>query len=78
MKSIVHTEQPKRSIMKAVSWRFFGCISTIVIVYIYTQDAGQALKVGVGVDAVKIVFYYIHERLWDKVKFGRKKQDYQI
>lgn len=72
-------DHPKRSILKAVSWRFFGFISTVVIIYIYTKDIKEALKVGAGVDIIKMVLYYLHERFWNKVKFGRKvKEDYQI
>ncbi len=71
-------DHPKRSLLKAVSWRFFGCISTIVIIYFYTRDIKEAVKVGVGIDLIKMLLYYLHERFWNKVRFGRAKQDYQI
>ena len=72
-------EHPKRSLLKAVSWRVFSFFLTIIIIYAYTRKIGQAIGVGAGIDIVKMVLYYIHERLWNKVKFGRIKQDdYQI
>ena len=52
---------------------------TVVIIYVYTKNIKQALGVGAGIDLTKLVLYYLHERLWNKVHFGRQKhQDYQI
>ncbi len=61
-----------RALAKAITWRLFGFISTIVIVYIYSKNIKEALMVGVGVDGVKVVLYYVHERIWNRVNFGRK------
>lgn len=72
-------EHPKRSILKSISWRLFSFMLTIIIIYLYTQNIGQAIGVGAGIDAVKIVLYYIHERLWNMSHFGRiKASDYEI
>jgi len=72
-------EHPKRSLLKSISWRLFSFCLTIAIIYAYTKNIKQSLGVGAGIDLVKMVLYYIHERLWNKVKFGRlKQQDYQI
>jgi uncharacterized membrane protein len=73
-------EQRKRSILKSISWRIFSFMLTIIIIYAYTGNIKQALGVGAGIDLVKMILYYMHERLWNKVHFGRKlkRQDYQI
>ncbi|MDD5247221.1 MAG: DUF2061 domain-containing protein [Candidatus Omnitrophica bacterium] len=73
-------EQRKRSILKSISWRIFSFMLTIIIIYAYTRNIRQALGVGAGIDLVKMILYYVHERLWNKVQFGRKlkQQDYQI
>lgn len=72
-------EHRKRSVLKTISWRIFSFFLTIAIIYVYTKDIKQSIGVGAGIDAVKMVLYYIHERIWNKVKFGRmRKQDYQI
>ena len=72
-------EHPKRSLAKAVSWRLFSFIMTVTIIYLYTKNIKQAIGVGAGIDIVKTVLYYLHERLWNKVSFGRHKvEDYQI
>lgn len=73
------TEHPKRSIVKTISWRLFSFFLTVLIIYVYTRNIKQSIGVGAGIDIVKFVLYYIHERLWNRSHFGRQKTgDYQI
>ena len=61
----------KRSWAKAVSWRAVATATTMALVYGLT---GQfELMVGVGLlDLIlKLVFYFLHERAWNRVNFGR-------
>lgn len=54
-------------------------MTTIIAIYIYTKDVKESLVVGIAANTVKIFLYYIHERIWNKVKFGRIKEiEYQI
>ena len=72
-------EHPKRSIVKALTWRIIAFSVTIIAIYIYTKDVKESLIVGIGANTVKIFLYYYHERIWNRVKFGRVKQpEYQI
>ncbi|MFH1519470.1 MAG: DUF2061 domain-containing protein [Candidatus Omnitrophota bacterium] len=72
-------EQPKRSAIKALTWRIIGLLVTVIVVYIYSRDIKEALIIGVSANFVKIFLYYIHERIWNRVKFGRVKgPEYQI
>ena len=60
-----------RSITKGVSWRIFGTIDTILISYFYSGIILGALKVGASEVLTKIGLYYLHERLWAKISWGR-------
>ena len=72
-------DHPKRSLCKSLSWRLFSFVLTVIIIYSYTKNIKQALGVGAGIDIVKMVLYYFHERLWNKVDFGRRKPpEYEI
>ena len=72
-------EHRKRSLMKTLSWRIFSFILTMLIIFAYTKNLKQAFCVGAGIDIVKMFLYYLHERMWNKVEFGRAKPvDYQI
>jgi|GEM_PF-998985 uncharacterized membrane protein len=52
------------SLLKAVSWRILGSLTTGGLVYGFTGNWTAALSVG-GIEAVgKIFLFYCHERLW--------------
>lgn len=73
-------DHPYRSIIKAISWRVTGSIDTFVVSYFITGKATLALSIS-GIEVItKIILFYFHERLWNKIKFGRKKfvPDYEI
>lgn len=67
-----------RSIIKAISWRVFGTIDTILISFLITRNVKLAFSIG-GVDIfTKMLLYYLHERAWNRINFGRaaiKKQE---
>lgn len=63
-------ETHRRSIAKSVSWRLFALLITCVIACLITGSTTAGLVIG-GFDClVKIVTYYLHERLWLRVKWG--------
>ena len=68
-----HDEAHMRSIIKALSWRCFATIATIIIVYFFTRK--WVLSIGIGAVEVvtKLTLYYIHERVWILIPFGRKR-----
>jgi adenylylsulfate kinase len=60
-----------RALIKAVSWRLLGTLGTSAIVLVFTGRWGLALSIG-GVESIaKIGIYFVHERLWDRIAFGR-------
>lgn len=65
-------EKHYRSLLKGISWRMLGTIDTIVISFFITGQIKFALSIG-GVELFsKIILYYLHERIWNKIKFGKK------
>jgi len=68
----MYRENKKRSIMKTLSWRMLATVTTILIVYFFTGKLNLSLAVG-GVEVVtKIILYFFHERIWNKIHFGKK------
>jgi uncharacterized membrane protein len=61
-----------RSLVKAISWRTWGTIDTFVISYIILGKAKLALAISSIEILTKILGYYIHERIWNKIKWGRE------
>jgi len=62
-----------RSLVKAVSWRLTGSMDTLIISFLITGKIKWALTIS-GVELfTKIGLYYVHERAWEKIPFGREK-----
>lgn len=60
-----------RSVVKGITWRITGTIDTMVMAYIITGKLDNAIKIGLTEVLTKIVLYYLHERLWNNIQFGR-------
>ncbi len=60
-----------RTILKTISWRFTATLTTMMIVYIFTGQIETAIEVGLLEMVAKLLFYYFHERAWDKLRFGK-------
>ncbi len=58
------------SFSKGVTWRIIGTLDTILLSYIFTGSIGSALKIGFTEVFTKIFLFYLHERLWFKIKWG--------
>lgn len=58
-----------------------GTMDTMVIAFIITGKIKWALSIGFVELFTKLFLYYLHERIWNRVSFGRIKPvrgDYQI
>ncbi|AXX85763.1 MULTISPECIES: DUF2061 domain-containing protein [Arcobacteraceae] len=74
-------EKPYRSVAKTISWRTVGTLDTIIISYFITGNLVMAASIGSIEVITKMILYYFHERVWNKLKFGIVKptaNDYQI
>ena len=67
------TEHPIRSLVKAVSWRATGSLDTILLSWLFTGNLGVAAAIGFTEVVTKMVLYYVHERVWAGIGFGRSK-----
>jgi len=64
-------EAHTRSIIKAVSWRITGTIDTFILSFIITGSAKFAGSIASAELVTKIVLYYLHERAWHRISWGR-------
>ncbi|MCT7523230.1 DUF2061 domain-containing protein [Aliarcobacter cryaerophilus] len=74
-------EKPYRSVVKTISWRTVGTLDTIIVSYFVTGNLVMAASIGSIEVITKMILYYFHERVWNRLKFGTVKQvenDYQI
>lgn len=66
-------ESHKRTIIKTVVFRIFGVIITFVITYLLTNKVVESGEIAIITNIALMIAYYIHERIWDKVDYGRSK-----
>ncbi len=78
---VVGTESHKRSIVKSVTWRIIAIAVTVLISYLWLREWGSSIALSLIANGIKAVLYYLHERGWNKLDFGRQKEvqeDYTI
>ena len=63
--------QARRHLMKTVSYRVIGTLVTMLMAYVLTGEVVVAALFG-GVEVcVKMLLYFLHERVWYKfIKYG--------
>ena len=69
----MYKETNKRSIAKGISWRVVATSTTIVIVYLFFKRLDLAIVAGLIETVLKVALYWAHERLWFKIRWGKKK-----
>ena len=60
-----------RSLAKTMSWRIGGTIVTSALVFLLTRRWEITLAVGGMEFFVKSLAFYIHERIWLRIRWGR-------
>ena len=71
----MYKDTNKRSIVKGISWRVVATTTTIAIVYFFFDRLDLAIAAGMIETVLKVGLYWVHERAWFKVRWGRKKID---
>ena len=69
-----------RSLLKAFSWRLTGTLDTIIVSCVITGHLKTALSIGLVELFTKMCLYYLQERAWNRIAFGRSapREDYEI
>jgi uncharacterized membrane protein len=60
-----------RSFTKALTWRTTGTLDTFLISLLITKKPFIAASIASVEVLTKIILYYFHERIWNKIKWGR-------
>jgi len=68
----VEHDNKRRSLLKGVTWRAGGSLSTMILVFIFTGSIEFTLGIGIAEIICKFIFYYLHERIWNAIKWGKE------
>jgi uncharacterized membrane protein len=64
-------ETNKRAIAKAFCWQAVGLIVMTLIGYIFTGSASEGGALALTSATIGLVSYFLHEKLWARVRWGR-------
>jgi len=68
-----YKEERKRSIVKAILYRVIGVVGTAVIVFLFTCKIEMSLGIAIADFVAGVAFYYIFERIWNIIPWGKKR-----
>ena len=65
----IHNEESHtRSLLKGLTWRVLATMTTVSIAFVVTGEVRTAFQIGCVEFIAKIGIYYIHERIWSKIR----------
>ncbi len=76
----VGMESRRRSMVKAATWRIVALVITMLVSFMWLGEWTTSIALALAANGIKALLYYLHERIWDRTDFGRKKieEDYVI
>jgi uncharacterized membrane protein len=66
-------DTPQRSLTKTISWRITGSGATFLISYLILGDIAVAGSIALLQITANTILYFVHERIWNRVQWGRKR-----
>jgi len=66
-------ESATRSALKTLSWRLLATVTTVVVIYVLTENGDLAITVGYMDAILKMGLYYFHERFWNRMRTRTRK-----
>jgi len=63
----------QRSFVKGLCWEFISFILTIVAIFIVYGNLVLSIKFSLALSAIKVTLFFVHERAWKKIKWGKIK-----
>jgi adenylylsulfate kinase len=64
---------PERSFIKGIVWEVISFLLTLIIVYLLYKNILISLKITLILTAIKVPIFFIHERVWKRIKWGKIK-----
>ncbi len=62
----------KRSFAKSITWRILAIIVTFASIYFVTGETNTATAGTILTNTINFILYYLHERVWNNIKWGKE------
>ncbi|MCX6702030.1 MAG: DUF2061 domain-containing protein [Candidatus Zambryskibacteria bacterium] len=67
-----YSDTKTRSIVKTIIWRVIATLLTWGTIYFFTGKLSESFKMTIIAAAISMIAYYIHERIWNNIQWGKK------
>jgi len=64
-------EKRRRSVMKAITYRLLSITIDSTLAYLLTNSIEKTIIFVIASNTLSIIMYFIHERAWNRVSWGR-------
>ena len=71
-------ETHTRAWIKSIVWRLFGIAILGAISWIVTRSWREMSLITILFHSIRVVLYYLHERIWERIHWGRIKHPLSI
>ena len=61
----------RRAFAKTLTWRLIATSTTILVAFIFTGSILISLEIGSLEVILKTIFYYLREKGWERMNFGK-------
>jgi uncharacterized membrane protein len=65
-------ERHHRTLFKSISWFVVGFIVSVAVLWYFSGDLMVAMEESLVIQGFKFLFFYLHERVWNKTHFGKE------
>ena len=66
-------DKHSRSITKALFYRGMGIVVLATVSWITTRSLIEVTSITIGYHLVSLCGYYIYERIWERIEWGKSK-----
>jgi adenylylsulfate kinase len=74
----MYIEKKRRSVLKTLSWRIWATLTTAALVLLFVGEVKIALAIGGLEVIIKMALYFLHERWWNTIKYGKEQIEPKI
>jgi len=71
-------ETHTRAWIKSIVWRIFGIAILGAISWIVTHNWKEMSLITILFHSIRVVLYYVHERIWERIQWGRIKHPLSV
>ena len=64
-------ETHKRTLVRSITYRISAWLLTILLTFAYTGNLAESTGFSTLLHLILSLDYYVHERIWLKIKWGR-------